>query len=69
MQICGTLVTERPLVFVHFSTDDFGDEVMAVSAIDDEIESFQIVMNPETYWHIFDLYGKVLDWRDGHDAE
>jgi hypothetical protein len=67
--LIGTRIDGRPLVFTQFSTDDFGDEVMAVSALNDEINRFQIVMNPETYWHIFELSWKVRDWQDGHDAE
>jgi hypothetical protein len=49
--------------------DDFGDEIMTVHEVTPDIDSFQIKMHPDTYWHIFDLSGKVLEWADGHDEE
>jgi hypothetical protein len=59
----------RPYVSIQVSTDDFGDEVMAVSDLNPDIDMFQIKMNKETWWHLFDFADKVTDWRDGHDAE
>jgi hypothetical protein len=56
-------------VSIQVSTDDFGDEVMAVSDLNPDIDMFQIKMNKETWWHLFDFADKVTDWRDGHDAE
>ena len=60
---------KRPMIHPKFMMDDFGDEIMAVCQLTDEIDSFQIKLNPETWWHMFDLHGKILDWADGHDEE
>ena len=68
MQI-NTYFYSRPAVFVQVSTDDFGDEVMAVSDLNPDIDMFQIKMHKETWWHLFDFAEKVIDWRDGNDAE
>jgi hypothetical protein len=60
---------KRPSIYPQFMMDDFGDEIMTVHEVTPDIDSFQIKMHPDTYWHIFDLSGKVLEWADGHDEE
>jgi hypothetical protein len=49
--------------------NDFGDEIMTVHEMTPDIDSFQIAMLWDTYTHIFDLEGKVLDWQDGYREE
>lgn len=60
---------KQPSIHPQFMVDDFGDEIMTVSEVTPNIDSFQIAMHPDTYMHIFDLAGKVLAWQDGHDEE
>jgi hypothetical protein len=59
----------RPTIFPKFSTDDFGNLVMAVRDFQDEIPHFQIQISEGTWWHLFDFTDKTLDWENGHDEE
>jgi hypothetical protein len=63
------LCDRRPYISAKFSIDDFGDEVMAVVSPSPQINRFQIVISEGTFWHLFDLEGKVIDWREGHYEE
>lgn len=64
---------KQPSIHPQFMVDDFGDEIMAVSEVTPDIDSFQVAMRiaylEDTYKHIFDLAGRVLDWQNGHREE
>lgn len=58
-----------PSVYPQFMTDDFGDEVMAVIVPFESKTSFQIKIDPRTYWHLEALNKKIIDWESGHREE
>jgi hypothetical protein len=62
-------MTGIPAVFPQFLTDDFGDEVITVYSILDDMNSFQIQIDERTYWHMEALNEKIVQWENGNREE
>jgi hypothetical protein len=63
------LYGERPSVFVDFVVDDFGDELMMYPQKLEGLNSFQFLVNEDTFWHTRTFAWKVFGWSQDNREE
>jgi hypothetical protein len=57
---------EKKYPLVQFSTDDFGNEVIAVATYNKRLDYMQVVVGMDTWLHLFDLSQSIRAEAD-HD--